>query len=107
MLAVEGDAPGEDTEPLLLLAVNGTMEADWDVMRVKACMLAIVVDVRLSNVTTGAQVGDVSCAVGEQAPGIDGRDGDDAEVGKWEQESDAEYGDVAWTGVEVNRVLFL
>jgi len=40
VLAVEGDASGEETTPLLLLAVNGTMEADWDVMRVKARKLA-------------------------------------------------------------------
>lgn len=40
VLAVEdGKASGEGTEPLLLLAVNGTMEADWDAMRLKACVL--------------------------------------------------------------------
>jgi hypothetical protein len=42
VLAVEdGGVPGvEGTEPLLLLAVNGTLEADWDTMRVKARKLA-------------------------------------------------------------------
>ncbi|KAF8559910.1 terpenoid synthase [Imleria badia] len=38
VLAVEdGRVSGEGTEPLLLLAVNGTLEANWDTMRVKAC----------------------------------------------------------------------
>ena len=37
VLAVEEGTVSEDAEPLLLLAVNGTMEADWDAMRVKAC----------------------------------------------------------------------
>lgn len=43
VLAVDGDddddgkVAGESMEPLLLLAVNGTMEADWDAMHVKAC----------------------------------------------------------------------
>jgi len=39
VLAVEdGRASGE--EPLLLLAVNGTLEADWDAMRIKGRKLA-------------------------------------------------------------------
>lgn len=37
VLAVEEGTVSEDAEPLLLLAVNGTMEADWDAMRIKAC----------------------------------------------------------------------
>ncbi|KAG9313945.1 hypothetical protein JVU11DRAFT_4719 [Chiua virens] len=41
VLAVDEDGTGvEGTEPLLLLAVNGTSEADWDVMRVKGQKLA-------------------------------------------------------------------
>ncbi|KAN0100205.1 hypothetical protein V8E55_000189 [Tylopilus felleus] len=71
VLAVEdGGVPGvEGTEPLLLLAVNGTLEADWDTMRVKAC----------------TQAGDVSRAVCEQASWDDGCDGHDCdELGEWE-----------------------
>ncbi|KAF8414680.1 hypothetical protein L210DRAFT_3434146 [Boletus edulis BED1] len=38
VLAVEdGRMSVQDTDPLLLLAVNGTLEADWDAMRIKAC----------------------------------------------------------------------
>ncbi|KAG6380751.1 hypothetical protein JVT61DRAFT_5134 [Boletus reticuloceps] len=38
VLAVEdGRVSVQDTDPLLLLAVNGTIEADWDAMRIKAC----------------------------------------------------------------------
>jgi hypothetical protein len=51
----------------------------------------------LSGVT-GTQAGDVSRAVGEQAPRDDGDDA--VELGEREQESDAECGDVAWTGAE-------
>ncbi|KAH0837914.1 isoprenoid synthase domain-containing protein [Lanmaoa asiatica] len=41
VLAVEdGKVSDQDTEPLLLLAVNGTVEADWDTMRIKARKLA-------------------------------------------------------------------
>ena len=48
---------------------------------------------------TGTQAGDVSCAVCEQASRDDGCGGDNAvELGEREQESDAECGDVAWTG---------
>lgn len=40
VLAVEDESvSGEDTEPLLLLAVNGTLEADWDTMHTKAGVL--------------------------------------------------------------------
>jgi len=36
----DGEPDGESGEPLLLLAVNGTLEADWEAMRVKARKLA-------------------------------------------------------------------
>lgn len=48
---------------------------------------------------TGTQAGNVSCAICEQASWDDGYDSDDAvELVEWQKESDAEYGDVAWTG---------
>lgn len=96
MLAVEdGRVSGEGTEPLLLLAVNGTLEADWDTMRTKACCTCVG-ELALSDVT-GTQAGDVSRAVCEQASGDDGGDGDGP--AEWQQVSNTEHGDVAWTGV--------
>lgn len=48
---------------------------------------------------TGTQTCNVSCAVCEQASWDDGYDSEDAvELAEWQQESDAEYGDVAWAG---------
>ena len=81
VLAVEdGGVPGEGTEPLLLLAVNGTLEADWDTMRIKA-RVSCAGELGLSDFT-GTQAGDVPCAVCEQASWDDGYDG--VELGEWE-----------------------
>lgn len=85
VLAVEledGGVPG--TAPLLLLAVNGTLEADWDTMRIKACV-SCTGGLALSEFT-GTQAGDVSCAFREQASWDDGYDGDDdgVKLGEWE-----------------------
>lgn len=121
MLPVEvplEDASGPSDEPLLLLALNGTTDARWEVMssKVGRHLLHLISAFHISQrVGSGAQIGCVSRSSGEQVPRTDAAGVVDPWTRKWwrSKESDAEYGDFSGQGCtvrmsrELSRVIVL